>query len=304
VQHPAQPGHTAIVMRGRPGTGKSFFAHHFGKLFGRHYLPVTNAKHLTGQFNSHLRDAIVVFGDEAFYAGNREHESTLKTLITESTLMVEAKGVDAEAAPNFVHLILASNSDWVVPIGPGDRRYFVVDVSEKYMQDREHFGAIVHDLEHGGYEALLHYLLHFDLTGYNVEKIPMSLARQTQLNSTILPHESWWFNCLEHGRIGGEPWGNGEMLIFNDELWADYIEFCQQLVQKPLSPTRLGIAINRLLPGDYPMKSRARRDGELSLQRRFPSIDRARAEWSRVMGVDVDWTDDLNLLDDDKDLPF
>ena len=304
VQTPAQPGHTAIVMRGRPGTGKSFFAYHFGKLFGRHYLSVTNAKHLTGQFNSHLRDAIVVFGDEAFSVGNREHESTLKTLITETALMVEAKGIDAELGPNYVHLILASNADWVVPIGAGDRRYFVVDVSEKYMQDREHFGKIVHDLEHGGYEALLYYLLNLDISGFNVEKIPMSMARQTQLHSTLSAHDSWWYHCLEEARVGGEAWSNLQLSVFNDLIWEDYLTFCQQLVKRPMSPTQLGMFLGRLLPGDFPKKSRARRDGELKMRRVFPAISIARAEWSRIMRVEIDWCEDTNLLDDDKDLPF
>ena len=35
VQRPASPGHVAIVMRGRQGTGKGFVAKTFGRLFGK-----------------------------------------------------------------------------------------------------------------------------------------------------------------------------------------------------------------------------------------------------------------------------
>ena len=49
VQYPAQPGGVAIVLRGARGTGKSFMAKMFGKLFGRHYMQVSNSSHLGRQ---------------------------------------------------------------------------------------------------------------------------------------------------------------------------------------------------------------------------------------------------------------
>ncbi|MFO1153660.1 MAG: DNA-primase RepB domain-containing protein [Rhodospirillales bacterium] len=84
VQKPDTPGEVAVVMRGKQGTGKSFFVKQFGSLWGQHFLQVADAKHLVGNFNAHLRDCVVLFGDEAFYAGDRRHESILKMLITES----------------------------------------------------------------------------------------------------------------------------------------------------------------------------------------------------------------------------
>ena len=94
----------------------------FGSLWGRHFLHISSAKHLVGQFNAHLRDCCFLFADEAFFAGDRSHESVLKTLVTEDMIIVEGKGVDAEPSPNYVHLMMASNSDWVVPSGPDERR--------------------------------------------------------------------------------------------------------------------------------------------------------------------------------------
>jgi hypothetical protein len=93
VQQPDSIGEVAIVLRGGRGTGKSFFARMFGSLFGAHFLQVSDPKHLVGSFNSHLRDTIVLFADEAFYAGDKKHESILKTLVTEPTFIVEGKGI-------------------------------------------------------------------------------------------------------------------------------------------------------------------------------------------------------------------
>ena len=92
VQQPDQPGHTAIVLRSGQGTGKGTFARTFAKLFGRHGKQITNALHLTGHFNAHLRDCVVLFADEAVAADDRQHEAVLKTLVTEEEMMVTAKG--------------------------------------------------------------------------------------------------------------------------------------------------------------------------------------------------------------------
>ena len=100
VQKPNTPGEVAIVLRGGKGTGKTVFADVFGRLFGRHYSAVADAKYIVGNFNAHLRDCVVLFGDEAFWAGDRKHESVLKALITGRTLVIESKGIDAETATN------------------------------------------------------------------------------------------------------------------------------------------------------------------------------------------------------------
>jgi len=162
VQCPAQPGQVAVVLRGRKGAGKGTVPQIFGSLWGRHFLHISSAKHLVGQFNAHLRDCIVLFADEAFFAGDKAHESTLKALVTEDMLVVEKKGVDAEPGPNYTHIMMASNDTWVVPAGEDERRYFVLDVGEKQKQNFSYFRDLNRRMDEGGREALLHYLMTLD----------------------------------------------------------------------------------------------------------------------------------------------
>ncbi len=180
VQKPDCPGEVAVVLRGEMGTGKGAFAKHFGSLFGRHFLQVSDPKHLVGSFNSHLRDCVVLFGDEAFYAGDKKHESVLKALVTEEHLAIEAKGVEVFASPNYTHIILASNSAWVVPAGSNERRFFALDVSAEKMQDKKYFAAITEQMNRGGKEALLHYLLKYDISNFEVRDVPKTIALQDQ----------------------------------------------------------------------------------------------------------------------------
>lgn len=294
VQHPDQPGHTAIVMRGRQGTGKSFFAKHFGRLFGRHFLHVSNASHLVGNFNGHLRDAIVVFGDEAFYAGDKRHESVLKTLITEESLVIETKGVDAEASPNYCHLILASNSNWVVPVGAGDRRYFVIDVSEKYARDVKHFGGIARDLEGGGYENLLHYLMHYDLSEFNVQAIPATDAKADHLREGEEREDPWGHLVGEIAETGEIPWptkastSTGE-IVFNGNWTLRYLREAYPTLKR--GTLTAGIVGNNLKKFGFE-GGRKVNPGNITCMA-FPSLADLRAAVARYRGEPQDWAQEI-----------
>lgn len=166
VQQPASQGEVAVVLRGRKGVGKGVTAGLFGSLFGRHYLHVTQPSHVAGHFNAHLRDAVVVFFDEAAGLHERKVEAVVKTLITESTFMVEAKGVDPIQAPNYVHLLIASNEQHVVPATEDERRYFVLEVNDARRNDTAYFTALVKAMNDGGRaKDAPHHLLTLDHRG-------------------------------------------------------------------------------------------------------------------------------------------
>ena len=180
VQNPGRQGETAVVMRGKEGVGKGVAAKYFGRLFGPHYVHVSQAGHLTGHFNGHLQQCSVLFADEAFFAGDKQHEGILKALITEDTLMIECKGLDAFAVRNCLHIIMSSNNDWVIPAGADARRYFVLTVSDDHKQDIPYFTAIAEQMVNGGQQALLHHLLHRDLSDFNVRDVPQTDALADQ----------------------------------------------------------------------------------------------------------------------------
>ena len=114
-QHPDQQGEVATVLKGGEGIGKGTLAKVIMRIVGQHGLAISNAKHLVGNFNSHLRDVIFLFADEAFFAGDKQHVGALKSLITEPYLTVEAKYSNAVQVPNFLHVLMASNEEWVIP---------------------------------------------------------------------------------------------------------------------------------------------------------------------------------------------
>lgn len=202
VQRPSEAGQVAIVLKGRMGTGKSFFAKTFGALFGRHYLAVSDSKRLTSNFNSHLRDCVFLFADEAFYAGDKKHESILKALITEDTLAIEAKGKDIEMGSNCLHIVMASNEDWAVPASMDDRRFFVLDVADAQRNAHGYFRDMQAQLEDGGHAALLDLLLRLDISKFNVRERPETKALATEKEMSLGPVEAYWYECLRNGTLG------------------------------------------------------------------------------------------------------
>ncbi len=302
VQSPDRPGETAVVLRGRQGTGKTLFAELFGELFGRHYLAVTDAKHLTGSFNAHLRDCVVLFGDEAFNVGDRGHEQKLKTLVTSSLLTYEAKGVDSEAGPNYVHLIAASNAEWVVPADLDDRRFFVLDVSAHRAGDRQYFAALVRETRReGGAAALLKFLLEYDLSGFEVRDVPKTGALRDQQRFSAEPHVEAFMRCLETGvTADGPEWkGPGE---------ADYISTAGLLKAMGRADagkgaqTRIGMFLGKLARKDRAGRKATRNrviDDERRYLIRLRPLEDLREEFDRYR--DEPWPDDGGVWRCDKE---
>lgn len=311
VQKPDSPGEVAIILRGRQGTGKGFFVKALGSLFGRHFLQVGDPKHLVGSFNAHLRDCVLLFGDEAFYAGDKKHESILKTLVTEETLMIEAKGVDVEVSPNYTHLILASNSQWVVPAGGEERRFFVLDVADTQMQNSSYFADIQRELDNGGREALLHYLMTMDLSEFNVRKFPKTDALLDQKVLSLRDEESWWVEKLRDGELLHMS-GEWRTRVLKEAVHADYIEFCaRQRVFRPMTPTSLGRFLHRVLPPGFPKAFQGYSqaityhddgDGSKVNKRAYfyeiPDVETCRAHFDKTYGQLVDWEDISEPVDE------
>ena len=247
IQFPAEQGEVAVVMKGGEGTGKGTLAKTLIKIIGQHSLAISNAKHLVSNFNGHLRDAIFLFADEAFFAGDKAHVGVLKSIITEPYLTVEAKFQNATQMPNFLHIMMASNEEWVIPASVDARRFFVLEVSEEAKSNHAYFAEILAQLDAGGYAAMLHDLLNYDLSGFNVRDVPRTdgLANQQKLSLGV--PELWWKDCLERGYIWRSKHGLEDVFhvwfsrASTDILYDSYMEFSKARRERnPMSREVLG----------------------------------------------------------------
>ena len=214
VQFPSEKPGVAVVLRSdAQGVGKSRFAEYVGSVLGRHYRTVTHGRHIHGNFNSHLKDTLMLFGDEAVWGGDRSTESILKQLITEPSMIIEMKGKDVFEVRSYLRLMLATNSEWAAPVSLTDRRYFVLDVSEAKRNDFDFFRKLQHEQNNGGREALLQALMDFDLSYFEVRNIPETPARLDQKFLSMEPIEKWWTAVLSD-----ENFLIGERILESDEI--------------------------------------------------------------------------------------
>lgn len=202
-QDPGNPKGTAIVMRGPEGAGKGTFIEAMGRTMGRHYKHLVEEKHLTGQFNGHLADGLLVFADEVVYGGCRKTAGKLKAMVTERNLMIERKGIDVVSYRNCARLAIASNEDWFIPAGPSSRRWFVLDVNGSHASDKKWFDAIYDEMDRGGVEAMVHELMGRKITN-NLTKAPETKVLQDQraMYASNNPLYEWLISCVERGDMG------------------------------------------------------------------------------------------------------
>ena len=199
VQHPDKQAEVVLIFKGSEGTGKGLLGRLIMDLFGSASMHISSSRHLVGNFNAHLEGTVVLFADEAFWAGDKAGRGAFFALITEPFITVERKGIDAKQVINRLHIIMATNEDWVVPAEYDSRRYAVFEVSDKYKQKAEYFKPIYEQIEQGGREAFLFDLLHRDIGDFHPRQIIKTAAFRDQVASSLGPLPAWWAGFLEDG---------------------------------------------------------------------------------------------------------
>lgn len=302
IQDPGgdRPG-TAIVLRGGRGVGKGVFVNCFGHLFGQHYIQLAQQSHLLGRFNHHLKNKVLVFADEGFWAGDKQSEGAIKNMITEPQIVVEQKGKDAITVRNCVNIIIASNNDWVVPAGEDERRFYVTDVSNAHQQDASYFKAIVRQMNNGGYEAMLYDLQRWKYDIDDLRQAPKTSALLDQIKNTMDVSGKFWIERLEEGSIhsGDDSWSSE---IECKALYDDYIELAKTLKQRfPLSLQQFGKGINKLCPGVE--KVRKNQGGYRVNVYRFPSLEECRKQFEILVRMEnqILWEDVIDVPNDSFD---
>ena len=230
VQHPDKPMGVAVAFLGAQGAGKGIVARTFGKFFGKHFAHIANGDQLTGRFNASIGMSCAVFLDEALWAGDKKGEGVLKALITEPSLQLEAKFRDPIRVENRLRIVVASNNDWAIPAGIGDRRWFVLNVADTYsgIAHQSYWDAVYNQIDCGGAAAMLHDLLSMDVSAFNVRAVPHTAAKALQQVHSLQGSMAWLHDVLQEGSISGERWQDAGLTIETDRAYMCYVEFSKR----------------------------------------------------------------------------
>jgi hypothetical protein len=322
-QEPAKPAEVAVVLRGKKGSGKGVFCVHLVKAWGQHGAHIANSKHLVGNFNNHLRDCVMLFADEAFFAGDRQHESVLKALITEPTLPIEGKYMDVVFVRNMLHVYMSSNSDWVVPASHDERRYFVLDVLDTHLGDRSYFNALYKQMEEGGLAAMIYDMLNDrNISSFDPRDVPRTEALVDQHRRSLDSLDRWWLTVLERGfiwrsRFGIDEFGTWFEFCTTQLLERSYLQWCADTrTQRPDSRIALGVRMSEMYSPARPRGDQiigevetwppglAKNQVIIKTSGRPPgytlnSLEEARDRFAEIRGVSGDWSLPIDKFDFD-----
>jgi len=296
IQHPETRYGVALVLKGGKGIGKGKFAEWFGKLFGKHYLHITQEKHLTGNFNAHQIQAILMFADELIWGGQKQQEGVLKALITEDSFMVERKGYDATRAKNYIRLLVASNNEWPVPASAGERRWCVCACSDKFKGDHSFFNSIDQQMQDSGLEAMM-FELKFRKITTQQRQAPKTKALGEIAIKGFTHLEQWVHHLLEPStpnlsfaphNIWSVKWGAD---VTVDVLYESYKVYCTNNNLRDIgSKSSMSKAFKKLL---YLPKAQRKRANGASRPSSYelPTLKLARKNFEKAVDVPLDWID-------------
>jgi hypothetical protein len=171
---------SALYLKGPQGAGKSSIIDDFI----RHYVIGLGLSHqggsgpLKNNFNSELSGKLLVLFEELENMGTREWmsvSSVLKRQITSKTLSIERKGKDVREEVNLNNYVLLSNNDAIQD--DDGRRYFILDISTKYVGNKTYFKKLYSCFSDEVGQAFYSYLLEIDLKDYDPQSYPLTQSK-------------------------------------------------------------------------------------------------------------------------------
>ena len=166
------------------------------------------------------------------------------------------------------------------------------------MQQRGYFADMQRQMDCGGYEGLLHYLLNFDLSTVDVGVIPHTTALMDQKEHSFDPVRRYWFERLRDGAslTHDTRW---EEYVPTESLYEDFVRRCQTWgIQRRPSDTQLIRELEEVSPsGSFGRIKRSCSvmgvDGFKQDRRvwcyEMPSLDAARRSFEEKIGSTIAW---------------
>ncbi len=232
VQYPADLPGVALVLRGGKGCGKSIIGDHLCYIAGAHGQNGSGGQHLTTQFNAYMEECVFCLVNEITWAGDKEGQEILKDRITSPVLRIEPKGKDAYFVNNFMHLLITSNANWVIPATPDERRYAVFNVLPTHQDDEKFWNMVIAQMKNGGLKAMLYELKNRDIGKWKPRhNIPQTEALREQIVSSLNPAQRFLADLIENGEVPmswvhpsvqNGDWQDNPQIIIRDEMALDF----------------------------------------------------------------------------------
>ena len=156
VQKPGDKVRHAPILQGAQGCGKTMITKVARDLVGQSYATEFNQARLDSGFNGFLEGNLLIVINDLEVKNGIKSLNDLKTLISDDTVVIEAKGREAKEAPNFASVMITTNHKNSVSIKDGDRRYWPLFSAMQTVDDMTGAGLLDENGVETAYFADLH----------------------------------------------------------------------------------------------------------------------------------------------------
>ena len=286
LQRPWEKPGVMIILIGGQGIGKGTLARLLNSIWRATFLQISNVDSVTGNFNSSLERAYIVFMDEALFAGDRKAADSLKSLVTEPVIHINEKYQPARQTSSFHRFFAATNAEHFKNTERDDRRDFPLRVSEARKGDWGYWKALNHEIDSGGTEAMVHDLLAMDLSEYEVRAKPDTKELLAQKLKSLGAIPRWWHEALSCGELfAGSDWPE---FISTEDIIAGVVDMTGgKMYRKPAA-----IDVVQEFAKLCTSATKGQRKDGLSSRKRglcLPPLEQARAEFDQYIGGAVKW---------------
>lgn len=201
LQNPGAKMRTALVLHGRTeGTGKTKLGQIMRRIYGR-YATSVGQPELQRDFNDWMSAKLLILAEEVVSRSDRaHHQGMLQNLITNERVQINTKNMPIREEANHANFIFFSNVQIPMLLNKKDRRYTVIRIEREHPPD--YFAAIDKELDSGGAEAFLDYLLKLPLKGFNEYTRPFENRDRMQLITLGMAPDQRFFQFWASGFAG------------------------------------------------------------------------------------------------------
>lgn len=199
IQKPYEkPGVAIIFMSSRQGAGKDTPLDFIGSILGREYFFNTEdaENQVFGRFTEHLQRTLFLKMEEVEFETNKKNESAFLSLITATTRSYEGKGQKPIVLDDYKRMIGTTNKSVPVNIPQSDRRFVLVNSSEKRVGDTAFWDNVFRELAKPETKHAYHYhLLNKDISNFNI-RIRPTTDFYKEVKQTLRPYHASYFQSV------------------------------------------------------------------------------------------------------------
>lgn len=222
VQQPGAKMDSSVVMFGAEGPGKSaVWENVVMPIYGEAATTIGQAQ-LESQFTGWQAGKCFALAEEVVSRAEKSHyKGQLKHLVTGKSVRINEKHAPERVETNHLNVVFLSNETVPLLLDQGDRRYLVLYADD--VPDQDYFHELFAEINNGGVECFMHYLLHLPLGDFGSwTRPPLNEEKEglveMGMSTALYFHKQWQDGDLEL------PYG----AVASADLWAVFCRWCER----------------------------------------------------------------------------